>query len=61
MAGAKQELPLGFSMSLAMRREALDAFSRLPQGERDRLVEESRHVKTKDEMERLVDSLLRKG
>lgn len=60
MTEQQKDIPLGFGMSLAMHREALDAFSRLSKGEQDKLVERSRHVKTRDEMEQLVASLLPK-
>ncbi|MCB7302592.1 hypothetical protein NE683_09780 [Bariatricus massiliensis] len=51
------EIPIGFALSLAMNREALDVYTRMGDAERDEIVEKSRQVKSKEEMERLVDGL----
>lgn len=51
------EIPIGFALSLAMNREALDVYTRMGDAERDVVVEKSRQVKSKEEMQRLVDGL----
>ena len=53
------EMPLGFSMNLAVDEEALAAFGRLPRAEQNELIERSRRVTDKDEMKRLIRSLCR--
>ncbi|MCD8125935.1 MAG: hypothetical protein LUD82_00175 [Clostridiales bacterium] len=44
------EMPLGFSMNLAMDGEALSAFGRLSQSEQNAVIERSRRITDKDEM-----------
>lgn len=51
------EIPIGFALSLAMNRDALDVYTKMGDTERDEIVEKSRQVKSKEEMERLVDGL----
>ncbi|MCD7858506.1 MAG: hypothetical protein LUG55_12125 [Clostridiales bacterium] len=53
------EMPLGFSMNLAVDGEALAAFGRLSRAEQNAVIERSRHITDKDEMKRLVRSLCR--
>ncbi|MCD7917445.1 MAG: hypothetical protein LUF84_03150 [Clostridiales bacterium] len=53
------EMPLGFSMNLAVDEEALAAFGRLPRAEQNELIERSRRITDKDEMKRLIRSLCR--
>ncbi|MCD8084713.1 MAG: hypothetical protein LUF28_00005 [Clostridiales bacterium] len=53
------EMPLGFSMNLAVDEEALAAFGRLPRAEQNELIERSRRVTDKDEMKRLIRSICR--
>jgi hypothetical protein len=52
------ELPLGFAMSLAARRRALEAFGRLSGEEQEAWVARSRHVTSQEEMNQLVTQLL---
>ncbi|MCD7919747.1 MAG: hypothetical protein LUG45_06660 [Clostridiales bacterium] len=53
------EMPLGFSMNLAMDASALAAFGRLPRSEQNAVIERSRRITDKDEMKRLIRSLYR--
>ncbi|MCD8342163.1 MAG: hypothetical protein LUC87_08465 [Clostridiales bacterium] len=59
MEQALHEMPLGFSMNLAMDAEALAAFGRLPRSEQNAVIERSRRITDKDEMKRLIRSLCR--
>ena len=50
-------LPLGFAMGMAMNQQALDHYGKLTEYEKERLIAESRGVKSKEEMDRLVERL----
>ncbi len=50
-------LPLGFVMGMAMNQQALDHYGKLTEYEKERLIAESRGVKSKEEMDRLVERL----
>ena len=50
-------LPLGFSMGMVMNQQALDHYGKLTEYEKERLIAESRGVKSKEEMDRLVERL----
>ena len=50
-------LPLGFSMGMAMNQQALDHYGKLTEYEKERLIAESRGVKSKEEMDRLEERL----
>lgn len=50
-------LPLGFAMGMAMNQQALDHYGKLTEYEKERLIAESRGVKSKEEMDRLVNRL----
>lgn len=52
-----KELPIGFTMSLAMNEKAMKSFSDMSEEQRKSIEEESRNVKLKVEMERLVDRI----
>ncbi len=51
------ELPLGFGMALAMNPDAMKAFSSLTETGQKQYLERARAVKSKEEMEALVQSL----
>jgi hypothetical protein len=51
------ELPLGFGMALAMNPDAMKVFSSLPETGQQQYLERARSVKSKEEMEALVQSL----
>ena len=50
-------LPLGFAMGMAMNQQALDHYGKLTEYEKEMLIAESRGVKSKEEMDRLVERL----
>lgn len=51
------ELPLGFGMALAMNEPALQGYAALTEAEKEDLILRCKDVQTKDEMQRIVDSL----
>lgn len=51
------ELPLGFGMALAMNEPALQEYAALTEAEKEELILRCKDVQTKDEMQRIVDSL----
>ena len=54
-----RELPIGFTMNLAMKmnEKAMKAFSNMDEMQKRSVEEESRRVKSKNEMENLVNRL----
>ncbi|MGN0404071.1 MAG: hypothetical protein ACI4F1_02500 [Bariatricus sp.] len=52
-----RELPIGFTMNLAMNEKAMKAFSNMDEMQKRNVEEESRRVKSKNEMENLVNRL----
>lgn len=52
-----QELPMGFGMALLQNRTAAMYFDSLPETERQRLIEKTHSIRSKQEMEAFVDSL----
>ena len=50
-------LPLGFAMGMAMNQQALDHYGKLTEYEKERLITESRGVKSKEEMNQLIERL----
>ena len=51
------ELPIGFTMELAMHSDVLTQFAKLPKGEQDTIVDRARQVKSKDEMKSYVENM----
>ena len=51
------ELPLGFGMALAMNESAMKGYAALTEAEKEELILRCKDVQTKDEMQRIVDSL----
>ncbi|MBE5962201.1 MAG: hypothetical protein E7256_12620 [Lachnospiraceae bacterium] len=51
------EIPIGFSMALAKDTNAMNAFSTMPQPEREGVIAHSRTIHSKDEMDHFVSSL----
>lgn len=56
-----KEMPIGFTMSLAMNESAMERFAGMDEKARQEVIEESRTVKSKAEMEHLVDRLGNEG
>lgn len=52
-----QELPVGFTMELAMHSDALNRFSQLPEAEKNTIVDAARQIKSKDEMRSYVENM----
>lgn len=50
-------LPLGFALGMAMNQQALDNYGKLTEYEKEKLIAKSRSVKSKEEMEQLIQSL----
>ncbi len=53
-----EELPIGFTMELAMHSDILNQFSKLPKTKQDELVEGARDIKTKEAMKSYVSSMI---
>lgn len=53
---SNQEIPIGFSMALAKDTTAMNAFSSMPKEKRTQVVEQSRNIHSKEEMEQFVNS-----
>ena len=50
-------LPLGFAMGMAMNEQALDHYWRLTEYEKEKLIAKSKGVKSKAEMNQLIQEL----
>ena len=50
-------LPLGFAMGMAMNEQALDHYGRLTEYEKEKLIAKSKGVKSKEEMNQLIQEL----
>lgn len=57
MAAPKNDLPLGFAMSLAQNAPALEHFGALSQEEQNRWIARAHSIRSKSEMEQLVSQL----
>ncbi len=53
----KEELPIGFGLSLAMNEPAMERFSGMTEQKKEALVERSKTVSSKGEMEQLVSEV----
>ena len=51
-------VPSGFSMGLAMHQEAWDNYSKLTEAEKEKLIAQSKNVKSREEMDALINSLM---
>lgn len=54
-----QELPIGFTMELAMHSDTLNHFSHLSKEEQQQVIEKAREIKSRDEMRNYVEMLFR--
>lgn len=52
-----QELPIGFTMELAMHTDILKTFASMPKERQDEIVEGARQVKSREEMRSYVESI----
>lgn len=55
---ALSDLPLGFGMTLAMNEGAMRGYANLTETEREHLIMRCRDARSKEEMQRIVDSLV---
>lgn len=50
-------LPLGLAFGMAMNQQALDNYGKLTEYEKEKLLAESKNVKSKEEMNQLIQRL----
>lgn len=55
------ELPIGFTMELAMHSDALNRFAGLPKQEQERIVNGARTIESRQEMRNYVEHMFMKG
>ena len=55
---AKDEMPVGFAMALAMNPEAMQKFGTLSEEQKQQIIAGTHAVKSRDEMRHYVDSLV---
>ena len=55
------ELPLGFGMALAMNENAMQGYAKLTEAEKEHIIMKCKDATSKEEMRRLVDSLVPDG
>ena len=52
------ELPMGFRMALAMNEPALRGYAGLTEAQKEEVIMRCKDVKTKEQMQKIVDSLV---
>ncbi|WP_099468446.1 hypothetical protein [Konateibacter massiliensis] len=52
-----EELPIGFTMELALHSDVLNQFSKLPKSKQDELIEGARNIKSKEAMQSYVSNM----
>ena len=55
------ELPIGFTMELAMHSDALNRFAGLSKPEQERIVDGARTIESRQEMRNYVENMFTKG
>lgn len=55
----KEEMPLGLGFGLAMNEQAMNSFSSMTEPEKRQVIEAARSVRSKAEMESLVQDIAR--
>lgn len=55
------ELPIGFTMELAKHSDVLARFSQLPEEQRNRIINGSRNIESRNEMRNYVESMFGKN
>ncbi len=55
------DLPLGFTMALAMNEPAMQGYAGLTESEKERIILKCKDAKTKEEMQKIVDELVPGG
>lgn len=54
----QQEMPIGFGFALAANEPAMKGYAALTEAEKEQLLLRCKDAKSKDEMQRIVDSLV---
>ena len=54
-----EELPIGFTMELAMHSDKLNQFAQLPKNQQDSIVDGARQVNSKNEMRSYVETMFK--
>ncbi|MGI6070099.1 MAG: hypothetical protein ACOYBE_06685 [Blautia sp.] len=54
-----EELPIGFTMELAMHSDVLSRFSELPKTEQESVIDGAREIKSREEMRQYVESIFK--
>ncbi len=54
----RSELPIGFSMALAMNPDAMQKFASLSEEQQKEIIEGTHNIKSKDEMHRYVSNIV---
>lgn len=50
-------LPIGFAMGIARHEDALDAYNRLSEYEKEKVIFECKDAKSKEDMDHIIDRL----
>ncbi len=56
-SGIREDMPIGFGLSLAANTKAMNCFSSMPDEEKRAVIEASRNQHTREDMERFVTKL----
>lgn len=59
--GEGGDMPIGFGLSLAANEKSMEAFSDMSDSEKEKTVEKSRKMQTREAMEQFVDELGKPG
>lgn len=54
-----EELPIGFTMELAMHADALNKFSRLPKAQQEAYIDGARDIESREQMRNYVEQIFR--
>ena len=60
-SGIPMGLPLGFGMGLAMNESAMKGYAELTETEREHIINRCKDARSKDEMQKIIDSLVPDG
>ncbi len=60
-AGFPTGLPMGFGMGLAMNEPAMRGYAELTETEREHIIMRCKDARSKDEMQKIIDSLVPDG
>lgn len=55
------EIPVGFSMTLAMNKDALEGYAKMTDVQKEEIINKSRQAKSKTEMQHIVNSITDTG